>query len=895
VDINYKLVLDTVEFNQSVQSGLNQLRLLNDELSKTKSTAGQAFTSSALDTDKLAAKMQEVINLNGQMLSEFQKLGAAIKGATSTNEVQQLNSEIAKLKAQIDALSNSAGGGSGLGGKMGNLKNQLVQLRMEGKQNTDQYQKLNAEYSKMVANITAVENASKQYRNTNKELVASVDDTGRVAALAGANVISFGQILSDLPYGIRGIANNMQQLTATMVTLVVQAGGLRAAMVALRTTFLGPLGIIVAVQGAIAALDLFAGSTEKAKKKTDEAKSSNEKYLESLTKQTAEFDIMIGALDKMVKSGEDVNKIKSLAKEINDKYNTTLDTERVTLEAINKARNEGNKFLLDKINLEIVTERLAASRRSELQAQDAINKYTIERAEKEAEIARLKKQQTTDLENYEALRVLIVRAEGESESLGLKIAAIEKNKEGHLKNQDEYLRQAEILYKRIYKADDENDKKAKKRTKDKEKSWKTEETFAEAWEKLQKEQYELGVKLAEESFLKKKDILSQEYLSGLLSQDEYNKNIENLEAQKFEELLNLSNAYNANIAESENALTEQRIKMFEKALAEIEKKRKEVEKNKDKRGAIAKLLGVEDKDVEVILRNIRIIGKELANIFNEFNEAAQRNNKNVIESLDDVIAKTEEKIETETELQQMGLANNLEAEKAYLDQQKQLREEAYERQKQLELQKLAIDSISQLSSLITAAAQIWQATSKAGVLSPVLAGAAIAAMFTSFGLSKVKAAQLVKSQESFEEGGVVEGRRHTQGGERFYSADGNHMVEIEQGEYVTNRESTRKYMDLLHAINNDEIGSHNIHKLLEGTGVTVPSMDTEAFKKDLKVISTGNSSPKQSATNTPDLSQDIRDIKNYVKGIAAKESIVNDGDKTIVKKGSHTKIIRRGN
>ena len=965
MDINYKLVLDSAEFTQSVQAGLTQLRQLNDELNKTKSTASNAFAQSALDTDKLANKMEEIVKINGQMLIEFQKLGSAIKSATSTSEIKQLNDEIAKLKKQIDGLSSSAGGsGGGLGATMGKLRNQLYQLRIQGKENTAEYAKLNAQLSTMQANMAAVDRAANEYRKTNKGLITSVNDTGQVAALAGANVISFGQVLSDLPYGIRGIANNLQQMTATMVTLVVQSGSLKRAMVALRSAFTGPLGIIVVLQGALAALDFFVGGMEKSKKVTDKAKESVDKYRQSVAESSVEMQIMFGALTKMVKSGEDQNKVKSLAKEINDKYNTTLNTEKVTIEDINKQQAIAVEFLREKIRLQVIEDKLKASVVSEMQAADSIAKYTIEKAAKEREITKLRERQTKELENYEVLRVLIVRAEGESENLGLKIEALEKNKEGHLKNQAIYLQQASLLYQEIYKAKKDGDKNDEK-----EKTLKAEKTFAEQWAKLQAEQYELGVQLTEEYYLNKKNaaeidringvitqeqynkeienlelskfdallnlsneygiditqseanllaqitkmqkeafdeqlkllednyknkkkVIDQDLLNGIITEEEYAKNIENLEAQKLEELLALAEKYNINVTDADAALMAQRIKMYLAAKKEIEAKTKGDDKSK-----IAKLLGVEDKDVDVILKNIRIIAKAITEIFNEVNQAAQKNNKKVIENLQEVIDETEKKIETETELQQMGLANNLQGEQDYLAQQMALREEAFERQKQLELQKLAIDSISQLSNLITASTGIWNSTSKlpqpAGA---ILAIATIGAMFGSFAVSKAKAAQLVKSQESFEEGGVVQGKRHTQGGEKFYSSDGNHMVEIEQGEYVTNRESTSKYMDLLHAINNDEIGSHNIHKLLEGTGVTLPTVDTEIFRRDLKRATVGSlKESKQSETTQTDLSADIKDIKRYVKDIAEKETIMSDGNKTVVKQGSKTIITRRGN
>lgn len=911
MDINYKLVLDSTAWTQSVQDVLAQIGQVNEALNKTKSTASNAFAQSALDTDKLADKMEEIVKINGQMLIEFQKLGSAIKSATSTSEIKQLNDEIAKLKKQIDGLSSSAGGsGGGLGATMGKLRNQLYQLRIQGKENTAEYAKLNAQLSTMQANMAAVDRAANEYRKTNKGLITSVNDTGQVAALAGANVISFGQVLSDLPYGIRGIANNLQQMTATMVTLVVQSGSLKRAMVALRSAFTGPLGIIVVLQGALAALDFFVGGTKKATKAQKELNDEIKNIYEPLEEQKARLEALINAYknvtgkqyesilakEKLVKImgsvAEGVDDITSLVEKYNEKLSLEIGLENA-LNIIGKEQTKYQEAKRKNNQADILDAAAEIDLQKEYVRQITERLLVLDKLFEKEKKQREEKEKT--LKSEETFAEQWAKLQAEQYELG-----IELTEEYYLKkkNAAEIDRINGVITQEEYNKEIENLELSKfDALLNLSYEYGIDITQSEAnllaqITKMQKEAYDEQLKLLEDNYKNKKKVIDQDLLNGIITEEEYAKNIANLEAQKLEELLALAEKYNINVTDADAALMAQRIKMYLDAKKEIEAKTKGDEKSK-----IAKLLGVEDKDVQVILRNIRIIAKEITEIFNEVNEAAQKNNKKVIENLQEVIDETEKKIETETELQQMGLANNLQGEQDYLAQQMALREEAFERQKQLELQKLAIDSISQLSNLITASTGIWNSTSElpqpAGA---ILAIATIGAMFGSFAVSKAKAAQLVKSQESFEEGGVVQGKRHTQGGEKFYSSDGNHMVEIEQGEYVTNRESTSKYMDLLHAINNDEIGSHNIHKLLEGTGVTLPSVDTEIFRRDLKRATVGSlNDSKQSETTQTDLSADIKEIKRYVKDIAEKETIMSDGNKTVVKQGSKTIITRRGN
>jgi hypothetical protein len=92
---------------------------------------------------------------------------------------------------------------------------------------------------------------------------------------ASSAIMELGRVASDAPYGIRGVANNVSQLTSTMFFMSSQVDVTTGKMIGfsgmikqLRTAFMGPLGIMVAIQIVIAAIDYFAGSTKKAEEAT---------------------------------------------------------------------------------------------------------------------------------------------------------------------------------------------------------------------------------------------------------------------------------------------------------------------------------------------------------------------------------------------------------------------------------------------------------------------------------------------------------------------------------------------------------------------------------------------------------------------------------------------------
>jgi hypothetical protein len=80
----------------------------------------------------------------------------------------------------------------------------------------------------------------------------------------------FSRVIQDAPFGIQGVANNIQQLTANFGNLSKQAGGAIPALKAVGSSLLGPAGILFAVSTITSLLVTFGdelfSSTKKAEK-----------------------------------------------------------------------------------------------------------------------------------------------------------------------------------------------------------------------------------------------------------------------------------------------------------------------------------------------------------------------------------------------------------------------------------------------------------------------------------------------------------------------------------------------------------------------------------------------------------------------------------------------------
>lgn len=179
----------------------------------------------------------------------------------------------------------------------------------------------------------------------------------------------------------------------------------------------------------------------------------------------------------------------------------------------------------------------------------------------------------------------------------------------------------------------------------------------------------------------------------------------------------------------------------------------------------------------------------------------------------------EEKLDEEKSLREQGLANNVEVIEAEIEEKKRQKEEQIkqeeellEKKKSMQKIQLAMDTAQQLSGLITASVDIWKGFMAASPFLAPLAVAVIATMFGSFIASKAKAAQSINQQTvQHGEGGEIVGRSHQGGGEKYYSADGKHVKELEDGEFVVKKRQYGKFGKLVRAINEDDFSGLSIN------------------------------------------------------------------------------------
>ena len=129
---------------------------------------------------------------------------------------------------------------------------------------------------------------TKKVTSSNKKMTGGMVK-GTIPAMT-----SFSQVVQDAPFGIRGVANNIQQLTMQMGHLSSNAGGTKNALKAMVGSLIGPAGILLAVSLVTSLLVSYGDEIGNFIKGTDNAKKAIKEFdaeLENLGKTLSRLKI----------------------------------------------------------------------------------------------------------------------------------------------------------------------------------------------------------------------------------------------------------------------------------------------------------------------------------------------------------------------------------------------------------------------------------------------------------------------------------------------------------------------------------------------------------------------------------------------------------------------------
>lgn len=326
-----------------------------------------------------------------------------------------------------------------------------------------------------------------------------------------------------------------------------------------------------------------------------------------------------------------------------------------------------------------------------------------------------------------------------------------------------------------------NDKELKEQQKDEEKRLKDAE-------KAQKDKLHL----------EEQEIRTQKQIDELqidsLETSENEKTRMRLEAEK-KRLKMLMEAYKRNgkvLTAVEQQVIDEQIKNIDKQL----------ERNKNNRD-IYDLMGLNltDEKKEAISTSVQYAVDAVNEFMDAYVAAAERK----AELAEKEVERAQDVLLAEINARAAGYANNVLMAQKELDLAKKNQQKALREQEKAQKQQMAIQTIQQIGNMVTASSLIWSQ------LGFPWAIPALAIMWGSFALSKIKAAQMVGSgSEEYGEGTVelLEGGSHQSGNDIDLGRkkDGTRR-RAEGGEFfaVINKRSSRKYRaeipQVIHALN----------------------------------------------------------------------------------------------
>ena len=442
------------------------------------------------------------------------------------------------------------------------------------------------------------------------------------------------------------------------------------------------------------------------------------------------------------------------------------------------------------------------------------------------------------IEQKEHLREL----ELQKKAIELRLAAVEKGSEEERRLRLQLLEamEAEEQYKnKIDGGLSESDISAKYR--------KQAEQIQDEYLRLQLVVFEQNQKLAQSEF-------------DLLQTTEERKTQFKLQAEKvrLQKLLEINEQANKKLSDAEVETIRNTIARIEQ---EIEDSQQD-EHNKDIYSLFGLNLGDEQK--QAINDSVSFAIGQL----NEFLAARVASADKAVESANREVDSAQRALDAELQARANGYANNVEMAQKELNEAKKNQEKALKEQQKAQRQQQTMQSLQQVGNLVTASSKIW------AQLGFPFAIPALSVMWGSFAATKIKAAQMTRS-EKYADGTVelLKGGSHQSGDDVDLGTktDGTRR-RAEGGEYfaVINKRSSRRYRHIIpDVINQLNRGTYMQNTTPEADGLTInvggqPS-ELRGLTEDVRAIR--DASKKKTYTDgTGNTIVEYKNLKRKIKG-----------------------------
>jgi hypothetical protein len=402
---------------------------IQSALTKVKKTLKEFEDSASSSTDNTNDKLAKQVGIIQKLNADVSKYKTLITKATSEAEIAKYNAELQKTQKELARLN-------ALGkvfeqrkvvikeeiGLIGRLNAQVKQLKVSLREATSEEEvaRLNAELEKTSAELARINSLGK---TVTAPVVKSFDNLKRSAGAASGAAISFGRIIQDAPFGIIGVANNIQNFSEQFVALgdksTTAAGKLKLFFSALITpsnlAILAVSALTAAYQAYTLGLfdtteetkdlktesELLADSLNTLKSNLSDVDSARLKGNQSAADELVKFKLLKQAIEDVKKPNDERIKAFETLKKLYPEIIGSMTSEEALAGKLSTAYNKINESIRDRAKAQGIYEVLVEIEKESAELQLQTIKQGLFKNKLLADEARLQKEvaDLTDLVN----------------------------------------------------------------------------------------------------------------------------------------------------------------------------------------------------------------------------------------------------------------------------------------------------------------------------------------------------------------------------------------------------------------------------------------------------------------------------------------------------------------
>lgn len=319
------------------------------------------------------------------------------------------------------------------------------------------------------------------------------------------------------------------------------------------------------------------------------------------------------------------------------------------------------------------------------------------------------------------------------------------------------------------------------------------------------------------------------------------------EKARWQEQIRLAEAGGLDWSQAQIDAAKATVKGIDRELSELDDFIKNIGK-KGLGGTLLEKLGFDDDQIDALKDAVNIVIEQLQSIMDAEVELAEQ----AVEAAEARVEAAQKAYDAEVEARNNGYANNVATAKKELEQEKKNQQEKQKMLQAAQKRQEALNTVTQASSLVTASANLWSSFSSIPIVGPALALAAIATMWTSFAVAKIKAKQVTASQsDEYGEGGLefLEGGSHASGDDIDLGVRNKkkHRMRAEGGEAlaIISKKRTRKYKkilpDVIDSLNKGTFEDKYLNAFASSDGLSISlnsngNMDLSKIEDDVRSI-----------------------------------------------------------